>query len=93
MSRAEMREIMGGLENKAEQTWTSHQVTLLTDQEGVCRHLSEDHEVQVLQVASGEEVEFLRRELSQSLAEGTHCQNLFTTSRCVQKFFRKSVAT
>ena len=29
--RAEMREIMGVFENQAEQTWTSHQVTLLNE--------------------------------------------------------------
>ena len=31
MSRAEMRERMGALESKAEQTWTSHQVVLLNE--------------------------------------------------------------
>ena len=46
------------------------------------RHLSEvQHEVRVQQVASTKEVEHLRHELSQSFAEGSHYQNLFTTSR------------
>ena len=35
------------------------------------------------QVASGEEVEHFRRELSQSVAEGSHNQNLYMTSRFV----------
>ena len=52
-------------------------------QQGGRRHLSEvPQKVQVLQVASGEEeVEKVRHELSQSLAEGSHYQNLRTTSR------------
>ena len=51
-------------------------------QHGVWHHLPEDQQqVQVQQVASNEVVEFLRHELSQSLAEGSHYQNLYTTSR------------
>ena len=51
-------------------------------QQGVRRHLSEaQHEVQVPRFASGEEVEHLRHELSQSLAEGSYYQNQSTTSR------------
>ena len=39
-------------------------------------------EVQIHQVARREEeVETLRRELSQSLVEGTHCQTLHTENR------------
>ena len=105
MSRSEMRERMGALENQAVQTWTSHQALLLDEmigvegdaletqrrsllkeataelrryqrkshehlqenQHGVRRHFSEVlHNVQSRQVASGEEVEILRDELSQS---------------------------
>ena len=115
-----MRERVGALENQAEQTWTSHQVTLLNEmtsvpsdalenqrrsllneataelqrhqrqshehlqeyQQGVRRHVSEvRQEVQVQQVASREDVEILRRELSQCLAERAHGQNRLTTSR------------
>ena len=51
-------------------------------QHGVRCHLSEvHHEIQVQQVASREELEMLRRELSQSFAQGSHYQNLFRTSR------------
>ena len=51
-------------------------------QQGVGRHLSDvQPEVKVQQVASSEEVEDWRHELSQSLAEGSHYQNLKTTSR------------
>ena len=42
-------------------------------QQHVQRHLSEVwQEVQIQQVASGEEVDILRHELSQSLPEGPH---------------------
>ena len=44
-------------------------------------HQMFQQEVQVQNVASGEEVEIMRREPFQSLAEGSHCQNLCTTSR------------
>ena len=44
-------------------------------QQGVRRHFV------VQQVASGDEVEILRHEWSQSLAEGSQYQNLYTTSR------------
>ena len=37
MSRAEMRERMGALENQAAPTWTSHQVTQLNEMIGVAR--------------------------------------------------------
>ena len=51
-------------------------------QQSVRRHLSDfQQEVQVQKVASSEELEILRHELSQSLAEGSHYQNLCTTSR------------
>ena len=51
-------------------------------QQGVRRHMSDvQEEVHVRQIPSGEVVEILRHELSQYLAEGSHCQNLFTTSR------------
>ena len=51
-------------------------------QQSVRRHVSEaQQEVQVQQVASREEVDMFRHELSQSLAEGSHCEILFTTSR------------
>ena len=50
-------------------------------QQYVPRHLSEvQQEVQVQQVASWEEVEHMRHELTQSLAEGSHYFNLFTRS-------------
>ena len=101
---------MGALENQAEQTWTSHQVTLLNEmncvasdalekkrrnllkeattelerhqrqrhehlqdyQQSVRRHVSEvQHKDQVQQVARKEEVEILRHELAQSLAEAS----------------------
>ena len=53
-------------------------------QQSVPRHLSEvQQELQVQQVARRwEEVDILRHELSQSLAEGSHYQNMYTTSRC-----------
>ena len=45
------------------------------------RHLSEDQkEVQSQQVASREEIEKLRHELSQSLVQGAHCWTLYNTS-------------
>ena len=44
MSGAEMREIMGALENEAEQTWTSHQVTLLKKMSSVERDALENRE-------------------------------------------------
>ena len=44
MSGAEMREIMGALENEAEQTWTSHQVTLLKKMSSVERDPLENRE-------------------------------------------------
>ena len=51
-------------------------------QQSVRRHVSEaQQEVQVQQVASREEVDMFRHELSQSLAEGSHCEILFTTNR------------
>ena len=51
-------------------------------QQGVRRHLSEvQHQDQVQQVASGEQVEILRRELSQSFAEASNYQSQCTTSR------------
>ena len=59
---------------------------------GVRRHLSEvQQEVRVQQVGSREEVENLRHELSQSqsLAEGSHYQNLHTTSRSGAKVHQK----
>ena len=51
-------------------------------QQGLRRHLSEGSQVvQIHQVATREEVAILRRELSQSFSEGSHYQNVFTTSR------------
>ena len=48
----------------------------------VQRHLSEVwQEVQIQQVASGEEVDISRHELSQSLPAGPHYQYLYATSR------------
>ena len=44
MSGAEMREIMGALENEAEQTWTSHQVALLKKMSSVVRDPLENRE-------------------------------------------------
>ena len=35
MSRAEMRERLGATENQGKQTWTSHQVTLLSEMSSV----------------------------------------------------------
>ena len=60
-------------------------------QQAVLRRLSDvQQEVQVQQVASREEVDNLRHELS--LAEGSRYQNLHTTSRIwrVRKFIRNS---
>ena len=127
--RAVLRERMDALDNQAEQTWTSHQVTLLDEMDGVAgdaleshgrsllneatterqRHQRQGHEhllecqqgarrflsevqqkVQIPQVTSRKEVETLRHELSQSLAEGSHQQNMYTTSRCVPKFLRNT---
>ena len=107
---------MGALENQAEQTWTSHQVTLLNEMncvasdelenkrrsslneattelerhqrqrhehlqdchQSVRRHVSEvQHQVQVQQVARKEEVEHLRHELAQCLAEVTLSESVY----------------
>ena len=52
-------------------------------QQSVQHHVSEvQTEVQFQLVASGEEVDYLRHELTQCLVEGSHYQNLETTSRC-----------
>ena len=51
-------------------------------QQGVWRHLSAvQHQDQVQQVASREQVEISRRELSQSFAEASNYQSQCTTSR------------
>ena len=42
MSRAEMRERMGALEHRAEQTWASHQVILLDEMNSVAGNARED---------------------------------------------------
>ena len=108
-------------ENQAEQTWTSHQVTLLKEMNSVAGDALENQRRIVCslkqrqtfkgikgQVASicknirrvfdaisqkfnkmsksnrlrvGKKLKILRQELSQSLAEGSHYQNLFTTCR------------
>ena len=58
-------------------------------------HLSEvQQEVQVQQVGNREEVVIVKHELSQSRAEGSHSQNLFTTNWRARKIFSNStVAT
>ena len=115
-----MLEIIGALENQAEQLWTSHQVTSLNEMQSVAgdalgnqriglideataelprhqmqchehlqgyqrdvrRHLSEvRHQVQAQQVARKENVENLRHEVSQSLAERSRYQNLHRTHK------------
>ena len=51
-------------------------------QKGVRRLLSEvQQKVQVQHVASRQELDNLRHELSQSLGEGSHCQNLYHTGK------------
>ena len=54
MSRAEMREIMGVLENKAEQCWTSHLVMLLFEMKSVAGDTSEKHRRSLLSEAMAE---------------------------------------
>ena len=105
-----MRERMGALENQAEQTWTSHRVTLLNKINSVagdaldnqirsllneataelqkaskaksrtCHKFNKKSKVNRLR-AEKELFFFSRNELSQSLAQGSHCQNLCTTRR------------
>ena len=59
-----------------------NQVRLQEYQQGVQRHLPEvQNEVRSQHVASGEELETFTQDLSQSLAEGSLDQTLFTTSR------------
>ena len=54
MSRAEMRERMGAFENQAEQTWTSHQVTLLNDMKSVASDALENQRSDLLTDATME---------------------------------------
>ena len=72
------------IEATAELQWrqTQSREHLQEYKQCVQRHFSEvQQQVHVQQVARREEVEILRHELSRSLAEGSHYQNLFTTSR------------
>ena len=61
-------------------------------QQRVRRHLSEvQQEVHAQQIASGEEFDRLRHELSQSPAEGSHYQNFCNDEQiwCVRQFQQK----
>ena len=54
MSRAEMRKRMGALENQAEQTWTSHQITSLSEMNGVASIALENLRRSLLSEATAE---------------------------------------
>ena len=54
MSRAEKRERMGALENQADQTWTSHQVTSLNEMNSVATDALESHRRSLLSEATAD---------------------------------------
>ena len=53
-SEAVLREIMDALENQAEQTWTSHQVAILDEMDGVAGDALESHGRSLLNEATTE---------------------------------------
>ena len=62
--------------------WVSLEDGKAWRQSGVRCHMSDvQQDVQVQQVASRDEVKQWKHELSQALAEGSECQNKYTTNR------------
>ena len=67
-----MRKRMGALENQAEQTWTSHQITLLSEMNSVASNALENKRRSLLSEATAE----LQKHERQS-----HCQKFNKESK------------
>ena len=65
MSRAEMRTRIGAVENQAEQTWTSHQITILKEMTSIAGDALENQRRSLLNEATAE----LQRQSHEHLQE------------------------